>query len=155
MLADPAVKRHFGDGTSLMVATADGDGVPSCCRAVGLAGDADGDSLTVYLPVWTAAQTIANLAATHRIAIVSSFPLDHGTIQLKGRSGAVRVARDDERPLVDRWLGRFADVVSSLGLPRAVAMSLVHWPAFAVDVEVDAIFDQTPGPRAGSVVRQR
>ena len=154
MLSDPAVRRHFGEGTSLMAATADGEGVPMCCRAVGLAQAADG-IVRVYLPVATAAPMVANLATTRLIAVVSSFPVDHVTIQLKGRSRAVRIAREDERPAVAGWLNKFADVVGSLGLPHAVTLGLAHWPAFAVEMEVDAIFDQTPGPRAGAMVRKR
>ena len=137
-----------------MAATADGDGVPTCCRAVGLAAAVE-SAVTVYLPVATAAQMVANLATTRLIAVVSSFPVDHITIQLKGRSRAVRVAGEDERVRVTGWLDKFAGVVGALGLPRAVTLGLAHWPAFAVEIEVDAVFDQTPGPRAGTMVGKR
>ncbi len=154
MLADAVVKRHFGGGTTILVGTADGGGMPACCRAVGLVPAGD-QAVTVYLPVATAAETVANLATTGRIAIASGFQIDHCTIQLKGRSRAVRVAREDERAMVESWLEKFADNVSSIGLPHAAAVSLTRWPAFAVEVEVESVFDQTPGPRAGAVVRQK
>jgi hypothetical protein len=137
-----------------MVATVDAARVPVCCRAVGLRVDG-GQAVTVYLPVATAAETVANLATNGRIAIVSSDPIDHRTLQIKGRSRAVRVAREDEREAVTRWLEAFAEVVYAIGMPRELPMTLTHWPAFAVEVEVDALFDQTPGPRAGCVVSQR
>jgi hypothetical protein len=155
MLSDPGVRAQFKEGRSLTVATADGAHVPAICRAVGLQVDKGGQAVTVYLPVATAAETVANLATNGRIAIVSSDVLDHRTLQIKGRSRAVRVAGEEERAAVTRWLEAFAEVIYGIGMPRAVMMSLSHWPAFAVEVEVDAVFDQTPGPRAGCVVRQR
>lgn len=154
MLADPAVKRHFGEGTTLLVSTADAAGMPACCRAVGLAllGPT---RVLVYLPIATAAETVANLATTGRLALVSSFQLDHCTIQMKGRSRAVRVAREDERAAVEAWMDKFAQNVSAIGLPRTSAMALTCWPAFAVEMEVEGVFDQTPGPKAGEAVKQR
>jgi hypothetical protein len=154
MLSDPVVKRHFGEGTTILVGTADAGGMPACCRAVGLLSQAK-DAVTVYLPVATAAQTVANLATNSRIAIASSFQVDHCTIQIKGKSRAVRLARDGERPSVETWLQRFTQSVTSLGLPCGAALALTHWPAFAVEVDIEAVYDQTPGPRAGALVKQR
>ena len=150
MLADPAVRSHFGEGTSLAVATADVAGAPSCCRAVALIAGPGERRVTVYLPVATAADTVANLATTGRIAIVSSEMVSHRTVQLKGLSRAVRVARDDERRAVETWRDKFTEAVNALGLPRRITQSVSHWPAFAIEVEVEAVFDQTPGPRAGT-----
>ena len=138
----------------MLVGTADASGIPACCRAVGLSASG-AKEVTVYLPVATGAETVANLATTRRIAIASSFQIDHCTIQIKGRSRAVRVAREDERAAVDTWLSKFAANVGSLGLPKSHAQSLTCWPAFAVEVEVESVYDQTPGPRAGEAVKQR
>jgi hypothetical protein len=30
-----------------------------------------------------------------------------------------------------------------------------RWPAFAVGLAVEAVFEQTPGPRAGTLVKAR
>jgi len=57
--------------------------------------------------------------------------------------------------IVGVQLDRFADVLDLVGVPRRITRSLARWPAFAVDVEVDAVFDQTPGPRAGRLVKGR
>ena len=150
MLADPAVRSHFGEGRSLVAATADAAGNPTCCRAVALIAGPGALRVTVYLPVATAAETVANLATTGQIAIVSSEVVSHRTVQLKGRSGTVRVAGEDERGVVRAWLEKFGEAVNALGLPRRIVESVSHWPAFAVEVEVEAVFDQTPGPRAGA-----
>jgi len=34
-----------------------------------------------------------------------------------------------------------------------VLKSFVIWPAFAIEMKVDQIFDQTPGPKAGTRLR--
>jgi hypothetical protein len=43
-------------------------------------------------------------------------------------------------------------VLEQIGLPPHVTMSVAHWPAFAIDVSVEEVFDQTPGPRAGVAI---
>jgi hypothetical protein len=155
MLSDPSIARYLGNGMSILVGTVDAAGWPATCRAAALVGHEDGQGVTVYLPVATGAQTIANIATSGRVAIVSSCPADHGTVQLKGRSRGVRVAGEDEAGIVRAQLERFADVLDQVGVPRRLARSFACWPAFAVDVAVEAVFDQTPGPRAGALVKGR
>jgi hypothetical protein len=66
---------------------------------------------------------------------------------------AIRMAADDEAPFVRRRLNEFADVLDEIGLPRRIFRSVSHWPAFAVEITVEEVFDQTPGPRAGACIR--
>lgn len=155
MLSVDSIARQIVPGRSVLVGTVDPAGRPACCRAVGLRLDDDRQGVTVYIPVATGAEAVANLASNGRIAIVSSAPLSHETLQLKGRTRAVRIAAADEEPLVREGLERFADVLDQAGLPRAVTRSVACWPAFAVDVAVDSVFEQTPGPRAGVLVRSQ
>lgn len=155
MLSDPSLARYLGNGMSIVVGTVGADGWPATCRAVALVGHEDGQGVTVYLPVATGAETIANVATSGRVAIVSSCPSDHGTIQMKGRSRGVRVAREGEAGVVRAQMERFADALDQVGVPRHVTRSFTSWPAFAVEVEVEAVFEQTPGPRAGALVKAR
>lgn len=155
MLTDERVRRYLGAGMHMAVGTVDAAGNPCVCDAVALAVDPGGSAVTVYLPVAIAAETVANLATNGRVAIVSTFPPDHGTVQLKGRSRGVRLAGEEQRDFVAESLGRLAEVLEQMGLPRAITLSVQHWPAFAVDVEVESVFDQTPGPRAGELLRAR
>jgi hypothetical protein len=155
MLSEESIARQIAPGRSVLVGTVDPAGRPACCRGVGLRLAEDRQGVTVYLPVATGAETVANLATTGRIAVVSSEPLSHETLQLKGRIQAVRIAAAEEEALVRECLERFADALDQVGLPRAVTRTLACWPAFAVDVAVEAVFDQTPGPRAGVLVRSQ
>ena len=155
MLTDTRLRACLGDGASVVVGTADAAGRPVCCRAVALLVDPGGKRATVYLPVTTSAETVANLATTGRLAVTATAPVSHVAVQLKGRSRGVRLAGDDELPRVRESLDRFAEVLAENGMPRRLTRSLHHWPAFAIDLEIEAAFDQSPGPQAGVKLGQR
>jgi hypothetical protein len=153
-MIDERLKRCLEPGVSLLVGSVDAHGAPLCCRAVALrAGDDNLTTVTAYVPLAISQDTIANLASTHRIAITVTDVVSHGSTQLKGLVTNVRLARDDEAPMVRQQLARFADVVEALGLPKRVMQTISVWPAFAIDVAVEEAYDQTPGPRAGSRVQ--
>jgi hypothetical protein len=155
MLSDDDVLRQLGPGTSLLVGTVDASGWPDCCRGVALVVHPDRQGVTVYIPVTTGAAAVANIASNGRLAVVSSAPVSHASLQLKGRATAVRVAAEDEAELVSAQFDAFADVLDSVGLPRRITRSVSRWPAFAVEVAVEAVFEQTPGPHAGRLVKAR
>jgi hypothetical protein len=155
MLSDEALLRHLQPGRSILVGTVDPSGWPAACRGVGLVVDEDRQGFTVYVPVATGAETVANVASNGRVAVSATEPASHTSVQLKGRIRAVRVAREDEEARVRTSIDRFADTLDRVGLPRGVTRTMTCWPAFAIEVVVEAVFDQTPGPRAGALVRAR
>jgi hypothetical protein len=147
------VKRCLDAGMSLLVATVNAENVPSCCRAIALASADDLATVTVYLPLATSHETVQNIATTRRLAIAATYPPDNFSIQLKGTAGDARLARDEEAAFVRSRLNAFADVLDTTGIPRRVTANASCWPAFAVDMRVEQVFDQTPGPNAGTRVR--
>jgi hypothetical protein len=140
----------FTGGVSVIVGTVDRDGNPSCCRGVALASADGGKTITVYVPVATGQDIIANIATTRRIAVGSTYPPDHSAIQLKGTTAGARLATEEEAPLIQKQMEKFADSLDECGLPRRLTRSITHWPAFAIDVQVEEQYEQTPGPKAGS-----
>lgn len=147
------LRKFIQGGISVIVGTVDGEGVPTCCRGIAIDSKDDFDSVTIYLPSATAGETVANLATTRRIAVSCTEPLSHDSIQIKGVTRGVRMAHASDRAFVEERLEAFADTLDSFGLPRTVTRSLSHWPAFAIDLSVEQVFDQTPGPKAGEEVR--
>lgn len=139
----------FNGGVSVLIGTVDPEGNPYCCRGVALTSRDGGKTVTVYAPMATSQEVIANIAMTRRIAIGSSYPIDHRSIQLKGTTSGVRLATDDERSFIRSQVESLADTLDACGLPRRLGRSLNHWPAFAIDVQVEDLYEQTPGPRAG------
>lgn len=138
---------------SLYAGTVGVDGVPVGCRAVALTTNPELSKITVYVPMTTSSDLVAGVAATKRLAVVATYPPDHFSMQLKGTTTAVRLATDDERELVRDRLEGFAEVLYGLGVPMRMVRAVNHWPAFAIDLQVDEIFDQTPGPKAGMPIR--
>ena len=148
-MLEERIRRCGEGGMSILVGTADAAGVPSCCRGIALTTSRDLSTVTVYVPVATSQEVIANLATTRRIAIAASQPIGHSTVQLKGTTAGVRLARAEEAEYVNLRLDQFADVLDQIGVPRRVTRAMNHWPAFAVDVKIEEVYDQTPGPNAG------
>lgn len=143
-------QRCLAPGTSVLLASVDPKGVPSCCRGIAIRSTDAMKTVTIYLPVATSGQTIANVASTRRLAVSVTHPIEHESVQLKGTTTEVRLARDEEQAFVESRLLDFAGVLAECGLPRKITRSIAHWPAFAIEMRVDQVFDQTPGPRAGS-----
>jgi hypothetical protein len=152
-MIDHRIRRCLEAGTSVLVATVDARGFPSCCRASAITSDDELTSIAVYLPMATSQQTIKDIATTHRMAVAATRLVEHFSVQLKGTANTARLARDDEAALVDERFRAFAEVLHNLGVPRRLTRSLVLWPAFVVDMRVDEIFEQTPGPNAGARLR--
>jgi hypothetical protein len=135
------------------MASVDGHNVPSCCRAIALASTDDAATITVYVPLATSHDVLRNIATTKRVALTATHPIDHCSTQLKGVSLDARLARADEAAFVRARRDAFADSLDAIGIPRRVTHNVAWWPAFAVTIRVDEIFDQTPGPNAGTRLR--
>ena len=140
-------------GLSVIVATADSERVPSTCRAIALKTNDDFETVTVYLPVATSHETMANIATTRRLAVACSEIPSHESTQIKGVTRAVRLATPADEAFVRDRLEALADSLGSIGLPRHLTRSLAHWPAYAVEVTVEEVFEQTPGPNAGTPLK--
>jgi len=147
------LRKFMDGGISVVVGTVDAEGVPTCCRGIAIRTRDDFDTVTVFVPSATAQETVANLATTRRIAVSCTEPLSHESIQIKGLTRGVKLAPSDDRQFVAQRLEAFADTLDSFGLPRTITRAIAHWPAFAIEVSVEQIFDQTPGPKAGEELR--
>lgn len=137
-------------GNSVIVGTVDADGVPACCRGIAVATRDGFETITVYVPVATAQETVANIATTRRVAVALTDILSHASLQIKGVARGVRLAPASDEAFVRSRLHQFADTLDRIGQPRRVTHRIAHWPAFTIDVSVEQVFEQTPGPKAGT-----
>lgn len=147
------MKRWSEEGVSVLIGTVDGEGFPTCCRGVAIVPSDDLETATVYLPVATGQETIANIATTRRLAVAMAHPIDHSSTQFKGTSRAVRLARADESEMVRARFESFGALLEEIGLPRKILQKVAWWPAFAIEMQIEQVFDQTPGPKAGMAIR--
>ena len=73
--------------------------------------------------------------------------------QLKGEVTAVEPARGEDRARSGRYQDAFfTDIEETDGQPRVLLEQIVPAAYLVATIEVEAVFDQTPGPRAGAVV---
>jgi hypothetical protein len=138
---------------SIIVGAVDAQGNPTCCRCFAIRSDDDLQTLTVYLPVATSHEAIQSLASTQRLAVGATHPMESSATQLKGTTIETRLAREDEAAFVNGRLEAFAEMLVGYGVPRKLTRTAVHWPAFAVTIRVEEIYEQTPGPKAGTRLR--
>jgi hypothetical protein len=136
-------------GVSIMVGTRDARLRPWCVRAQGAVVGADRRHVTVFLPVATSERAVRDLEDNGRIALTFSRPFDHRTIQLKGRAVRVRAGTPQDRVRQERYRAALCEQLHVVGMSRAATRRLSFWPCHAVDVLVEASFEQTPGPSAG------
>lgn len=136
----------------MLVGTADERARPECTRAAGLRLDRSADRLTVFLPQNGAERTLANLAVNPRIAVTCSRMHDHRTYQLKGRVRAIAETTADDQAQQQRWLAAFIEQLAIIGTSRSTSRRWRLVPSVAVEIDVEEVFEQTPGPGAGRKV---
>jgi hypothetical protein len=118
-------------------------------RAVGVSVGSDRQSMTIFLSEAMAARTLENLRDNGQVAVSFSRPIDHRSLQVKGRVTAIRNSSEAERALQERYLIAYVEQLYLVGLPRSLARRVRSWPSVAVSLQIDDVFVQTPGPSAG------
>lgn len=132
-----------------MVGTCSRELVPDCVRGMGVRIWPGASQLTVLLPAATARASIENLKGNPRLAVTLSHIPTHKTMQVKGAVLAVRDGSEQDRELATRYREKLADDLAFVGQPAANTLRLGIWPCHAVDLEIEVVYAQTPGPVAG------
>jgi hypothetical protein len=145
----PELVDFFEGGVSLLVGTCDAERKPESTRAVGVTVAPDRAHLTVYLNKANSERTVAHLAVNPKVAVCFTRPIDHRTIQVKGRALQVRPTLDSEKHRLERYLSAFIEALYLVGVTRAVASRFAIWPSMAVEIAIESLFAATPGPGAG------
>lgn len=150
---DDATTRHLHSGCALLVGTVSADGVPHASRGHGcrvLAGEPP--RLRLIVP-GDDERLLDNLRTTGVVAVTTADVATLHSVQCKGRASAVEAATDEDRATAARYTEQFVDDIVHTDRHRremvetwaTSASSLV-----ACVVEVTEMFDQTPGPGAGT-----
>jgi hypothetical protein len=152
----PAAAAEFLLELGGFMATRDAENRPTAVEAVVLELDAESGIAEVAANVRFARNTVGNLRANGRCAVVISRAwADHRSVQIKGRCLDVRgPVLDPER--IGPRTEVLAKVLVTFGLPQKVAddfRKIRYDPHYLVKVQIDDVFDQTPGPGAGRRVQ--
>jgi hypothetical protein len=142
----------FAAGNSLVVGTVSPDGEPRATRAWAVTvSDADAGRVRVVMtgddPV-----TIANLAGG-RIAVTGCAVRTLRAAQLKGQVVSIDPPTADDMVTFEEHSDEFfQEVHETDGNPIELLRRLLPRDVVVVDVAVDEVFDQSPGPGAGASV---
>ena len=148
------IAEHVASGVIIYVATRNSSLEPEATIAMGFKSDCSRQLFTVYVPEKAAAKTLANLTDNGAIAVTMTRPIDHKSVQIKGRAVRTRPADDADRALLNVHRAALTEQFALVGVPRSITRRLTNWPSVAIDVEVTAAFSQTPGPQAGQPLRR-
>jgi len=147
----PELFEFLESGVSILVGTRSARLLPEPCRAAGVRVESEGRELTVFLPEVTSEAALANLRENGRIAVCLA-RVDHRSVQIKGQVVAIQAASTEDRDRIQRHRRALAEALGIVGIPPRITLRTAHWPAHAVRLRVESVFDQTPGPGAGNAL---
>jgi hypothetical protein len=150
------LKTFLESGVSVVVGTRDADLVPEITRAWGLLVSKDRESISLCAPLATSRKTLDNLAHNGQMTVCCSLPTNYKTVQLKGRCIQKTDPSRADLAAVERHREAFGRMNELVGFPRQ--RSEMFWQSEVQSSPVlvrlrfvpEQIFDQTPGPDAGS-----
>lgn len=137
----------------LFVAFVQPDGTPYATRGWGL-------TVLCHRPAQLrlvlAANDLPELAGgsgRHKVAMIAGDPRTLRAVQLKGWAGPPKPATEQDQAAVDRYReGFFSAIGDADRTDRRLLELLVPADFVACTVEVEELFDQSPGPGAGAAL---
>ena len=150
------VKSHtevLEQGLAIHIGTRNASLQPNGCRVTAVRVEEQGRHLVAYLPKSGSSQVLDDLRSNGQAALSFARPVDDRAVQVKGVFVSERDMDPSEQTFVmTQWGALFAqlDAIGLSGLANMSTWSM--WPCVAVTIRVNAIFSQTPGPEAGSVL---
>jgi hypothetical protein len=137
-----------------VIGTRDAKLRPCVVWASGARADGAKDEITVYIADVFGARVLRNLEDNGLIAVTVGHGPAHETFQFKGRFIEARPSSEQDFAVQEiyrsktsaHYGGEYGEDI------RGLFDSLPYHPSIAVRFKVTEIFDQTPGPNAGSRV---
>jgi hypothetical protein len=154
-MIEPDLRAFLEGGLGIHIGTRTSRLEPNGARALAVKVEDDRLHLIVYLADVAARRVVPDLRANSAIAVGFARPIDERACQIKGIFVEVRPAAGDERRLVEEQVDGFRTNLEHIGIPRIGTSGWIIWPAVAIRFRATTIFEQTPGPDAGTLVAAR
>ncbi len=157
-LIDGELAAFLQSGVSVHAASRDAANVPCLVRGVGCRVSGDRRQLTIFLLAAQCGRLLRDLADNGAIAFVASQPSTHRTVQLKGSDAKVGVPQPGDERLAEGQREAFLRDLVGIGYDESLPRTLLggDWAdAVAVTFTPTAVFAQTPGPNAGTLIAGR
>ena len=152
MLA-PETITFLEGGCATLVGTVSADGEPHAGRGWGVTFVST-DPIEVRLLVDADDHVgLEHLATTKRVAITGADVRTSRSIQIKGTAGALEPATDADRERAARFVDDFFGSVTAVdGTPRELLDRMRARDFVACAVCITEVYDQSPGPGAGTAM---
>jgi hypothetical protein len=144
------MKEFLESGVHLYVGACDAALIPSTSHAWGPRVSADGAAIELFIDCPAGEQLIDDLRSNGRIAATFTSPPTLRTIQIKGRCVEINDPAPDDWSWIERHRNAFTGVVAYYGYPAHIVRNLWSMQVTRVRFIVEDLFNQTPGPGAGS-----
>jgi len=148
-----AVQAAFVEsGVSISASSRDRDHYSSLARGLGCRVAEDRQQLRLLLSATRSTELLSDVRTQRVLATVYSLPSTHETLQIKSSAAWVEAAQPGDAAYVARHVEAFAAQIMPLGFSRAFVSALLDYEPgdlIAVRFSVEAVYTQTPGPRAG------
>lgn len=149
-MLDRKIAAFLQEGLDMHIGTCSERLEPNGARVVAVTVDDDGTHLVVFLAEVAAARLLPDLAENGQAAVSFGRPVDERACQVKGELVSVRPAAPHERETIEAQFEAFLRNMELVGVPRAGFANWIRWPAAAIRLKATAVFEQTPGPAAGT-----
>jgi hypothetical protein len=146
----PELAAFVRSGVATVVATRGDDLRPEIARSWGPEVSADGASVTLCVPAPFGSQTLRNLEGNGAITATFVLPTTYRALQIKGTVTDVREPTPEQLARVEEHIAAFTDQVERIGVTSTQVRALVEPEYVAVTFAARELYDQTPGPGAGS-----
>lgn len=143
-------------GAGLVVGTAGADGEPRATRAWAVTVVDDGTRRVRVVVSADDPVSVANLRTGAVVALNGADVRTFRSVQLKGRVMAVESPSADDLGTTRAQSDRFLQVVHETdGNPLELLRRILPVEVVVVELEIDEMYDQTPGPDAGGPLAAR
>jgi len=147
--------RLVSEGPVVVVGTCDAARVPDVSRGWGFRVSPAANGIDVCVYDASAGRALANLTEHAYAAVTVTSPTTYRSFQVKGRALVSDCDNHDAERVADHQR-RFVEAVASIGLQADLAVRFFEQERNAsstmkrIHIELEALFDQTPGPGAGT-----
>jgi len=155
-IINDALKTFLESGVSVVVGTRDVGLAPEIVRGWGPVVSEDRRSISLCIAQAAGNRTLDNLSTIGQVSVVFTMPTNLQSVQLKGRWIETTEADDTDLAAVDRHRDAFASLNERIGMPRRVVETFWKRELETSPILVklrfipEQVFNQTPGPGAGS-----
>lgn len=150
MRIDQRLADFLQSGVIVAVGTRDARLAPCVTRGWGGRVCGDGASLDLFVGRTVSQATLADLRDNGRMAVTFGCPISFRSVQVKGRCTAIAEPEAGDRDWVERHRRALVRGFAQAGISPGWVDRMRVDDLVRVRLQVEAVFDQTPGPRAGA-----